>query len=190
MEADTRGAWTEQCTCTSQRRAGACLQFAKIVNDLQPLSVANQFPNILGKRQFSFFLPSFQQQVWFPPFSIYLTGRQTKFDLIIEFQLLTNFSHSSTASWLNWIIDSRREESTQYFQGLQIFLCKKINISSLADKDGLSMHSSSGYAKQPFRNLFRKKLRKTLTFKTPGKARKSWKQAELENVTDMTDISV
>ena len=128
-------------------------------------------PNILSKRQFSFFLPPFYQQVWFPPFSIYLTARQTKFDLIIEFQLLTNFSHSSTAS--NWIIDSRREESTQYFQGLQIFLCKKINISSLADKDGLSVHSSS---EQPFRNLFQKKLRKTLTFKTPGKARKSWKQ--------------
>ena len=34
---------------------------------------------------------------------------QTKFDLIIEFQLLTKFSiHSSTASWLNWIIDLRR----------------------------------------------------------------------------------
>lgn len=46
---------------------------------------------------------------------------QTKFDLIIEFQLLTKFSiHSSTASWLNWIIDLRRGRggwSTQYFQG-------------------------------------------------------------------------
>ena len=65
---------------------------------------------------------------------------QTKFDLIIEFQLLTKFSiHSSTASWLNWIIDLRRGG------GEHTILSRSSNISSLADKDGLSMHSSSGY---------------------------------------------
>ena len=55
---------------------------------------------------------------------------QTNFDLIIEFQLLTKFSiHSSTASWLNWIIDLRRGRggwwSTQYFQGHKTSLSTK-----------------------------------------------------------------